>query len=243
MVTKNLELPFAESVRIGTTYATVIRSPRRRTVEIQIRDGEAVVRAPAGISTRRLHTELQHSAPWVEQKLAQARNLPREVERRFVDCETIPYLGRQLVLEVRRGIRSAVQESSGVLTVLVSRRVRKREEFIRNSIIRWIGEQGYPHLEQRADHFAGQMNVDWRGLRIKSFKRLWGNCSRQGDLAFNWRIMMAPPSVVDYVVAHELAHRIEFNHSARFWNLVESVIPDYRDQRAWLHHNSSLLNV
>ena len=243
MLVENLEFPFAESVRIGKVYATVVRSRKRRTVEIQIRDGEAIVRAPVGISARRLSMELQRSEKWVEEKLAVIRNQPVEVERKFVSGETLPFLGREMVLEVSKAPRSKILASGNILTVRVSTRVKKREDFIRNGIVRWLGEQGRTHLEQRANHFAGQLDVKWRNLKVKSFKTLWGSCSQKGDLAFSWRIMMAPARVADYVVAHELAHLIEFNHSSRFWHIVQSIMPDYRDQRDWLHHNSSLLNV
>jgi predicted metal-dependent hydrolase len=210
---------------------------------IQIRDGEAIVRAPVGISVRRLNAELQRSEKWVEEKLAIIRSQPVGVERKFVSGETLPFLGRKMVLDVYSAPRSKILASGDVLTVRVSNRVKKREEYIRKGIIGWLGEQGRIHLEQRANYFAGQLDVKWRELKIKSFRTLWGSCSHKGDLAFSWRIMMAPASVADYVVAHELAHRIEFNHSAKFWHIVQSVMPDYRDRRDWLHHNSSLLNV
>jgi predicted metal-dependent hydrolase len=243
MISQNLTLPFAETVRIGRHLATVIRSPRRKTVEIQIRGDEVVVRAPARMSARHLQLELQRSEKWVDKKLAISRLQPREVERRFVSGETISFLGRQLILEIRRATRSRTTLSDDILTVLVSARVRKREEFIRNAIITWISAQACSHLEHRADLYAGLIGVKRRGLRVKSFKTLWGSCSRSGELSFNWRIMMAPGGVIDYVVAHELAHCHEFNHSAKFWGILESVIPDYRERRQWLHHNASLLNI
>ena len=243
IVPQNLELPFAETIMIGSHCATVVRSPRRKTVEIQIRGGEVVVRAPTRISARKLQLELQHSEKWVGKKLSISRLRPREIDRKFVNGETIPFLGRELVLNVRQAPRSSTSLSDGILTILVSARVRKREEYIRNAIVNWLREQGRSHLERRTDHYAKLINVKWSGLRVKSFKTLWGSCSRSGELAFNWRILMAPDAVIDYVVAHELAHRIEFNHSVRFWGILESIIPDYREQRAWLHHNASLLNV
>lgn len=243
MVPQNLSFPFAETIRIGRHYASVVRSPRRRTVEIQIRDGEVVVRAPTRMTARHLQLELQRSEKWVDEKLAISKAQPQPVERSFISGEAIPFLGRRLVLEVRKATHSRTLMSDNTLTVLVSTRVRKREAFIRNAIIKWISAQAQPHLERRADYFADLIDVKWQGLRVKSFKTLWGSCSRSGELAFNWRIMMAPDDVIDYVVAHELAHRIEFNHSARFWDILESVIPDYREQRQWLHHNASLLNL
>jgi predicted metal-dependent hydrolase len=243
MTQKNLELPFEEIVMIGSNYATVIRSPRRRTVELQVREGEAFVRAPARISPQKLRDELCKSGKWLEDKLAIARTQPRPVRRRFVSGEAIPFLGRELILEIRQAPRGGVSLSDDLLIVRMSGRVRYSEKYIHRTLVDWISTRAQEHLGDRADYFASLMGVEWKGVKIKSFKTLWGSCSQTGELAFNWRIMMAPAGVADYVVVHELAHRLEFNHSQKFWKHVGSVMPEYKERREWLHHNAALLNL
>lgn len=85
--------------------------------------------------------------------------------------------------------------------------------------------------------YAGILQVDYGRITVRDQKTRWGSCSSKGNLNFNWRLILAPEEVLDYVVVHELAHRLEMNHSPRFWAVVESVLPDYRKRRGWLKQN------
>lgn len=89
-------------------------------------------------------------------------------------------------------------------------------------------------LEARAAYFAGLMGVTYNRITIRAARTRWGSCSAQGNLNFHWKLILMPPEVLDYVVVHELAHRKEMNHSARFWAEVEKVLPDYKRRRKWL---------
>lgn len=93
----------------------------------------------------------------------------------------------------------------------------------------------------RAAHFAPRLGVTFGRVRVKDQRSLWGSCSRDGNLNFNWRLTLAPPDVLDYVVVHELAHRLEMNHSRRFWAHVETLAPDHRAHRRWLRKNGEAL--
>lgn len=89
-------------------------------------------------------------------------------------------------------------------------------------------------LKERAAYYASLMNVTYNRIAIKETKTRWGSCSAQGNLNFHWKLILMPPEVLDYVVVHELAHRKEMNHSARFWAEVERILPDYKSRRKWL---------
>ncbi len=93
----------------------------------------------------------------------------------------------------------------------------------------------------RAEHFAAAMGVSYKRIFIKDQRTLWGSCSQAGNLNFNWRVALAPPEVVDYLVVHELAHLLEMNHSRRFWAHVERQCPDYKARRRWLRDNARWL--
>ena len=92
-------------------------------------------------------------------------------------------------------------------------------------------------ITERAAYFAEKMGVDYGRIAIKAAKTRWGSCSAQGNLNFHWKLILMPPAILDYVVVHELAHRIEMNHSPRFWAQVERILPDYRERRRWLKEN------
>ena len=96
-------------------------------------------------------------------------------------------------------------------------------------------------FEQKVKYYAGRMNVTYGRIDVRDQKTRWGSCSAEGNLNFNWRLIFAPAGVLDYVVVHELAHRKEMNHSARFWGVVESYMPEYKKYQAWLKENGNLL--
>lgn len=97
------------------------------------------------------------------------------------------------------------------------------------------------YFPARAAYYAELLGVTYATITIRDQKTRWGSCSAKGNLNFNWRLMLAPPRVLDYVVVHELCHRIEMNHSKAFWNTVEMILPDYKEQKKWLRDNGSTL--
>lgn len=102
-------------------------------------------------------------------------------------------------------------------------------------------EQAAEIFAQKAAYYARQMGVAYQRITIRDQKTRWGSCSSKGNLNFNWRLVLAPVKVLDYVVIHELAHLKEMNHSSRFWGIVEEMMPDYRNQRKWLRDQGDIL--
>lgn len=98
-------------------------------------------------------------------------------------------------------------------------------------------ESARARIEERLAHWSARMGLAFGRVAIRDQKSRWGSCSSKGNLNFNWRLVFAPLPVLDYVVIHELAHLREMNHSRRFWTLVESFSPDYKDHRRWLYDN------
>lgn len=94
---------------------------------------------------------------------------------------------------------------------------------------------------RRVEHYAPRMGVRPARVRVKDLRSLWGSCSARGNLNFNWRLLLAPPEVLDYVVVHELAHLMERSHSRRFWALVSEHCPEQRERRRWLKENGGRL--
>lgn len=104
---------------------------------------------------------------------------------------------------------------------------------------RFYREKAREVLNQRTAYYAGMMGVTYGRIAIREQKTRWGSCSAQGNLNFNWKLILMPPGVLDYVVVHELAHRREMNHSGRFWDLVASYMPEYEKYRRWLKENGN----
>ncbi len=101
----------------------------------------------------------------------------------------------------------------------------------------WLETEGMARFREKIILWAGRMNIRYGRVSIRDQKTRWGSCSGKGNLNFNWRLLMMPEDIMDYVIVHELAHRREMNHSPRFWQIVENYIPDYQKRRQWLKEN------
>ena len=114
-------------------------------------------------------------------------------------------------------------------------------EYLTNEEIKKLADKALQHIPKRVSYYAKQIGVTYGKLTIRNQKTRWGSCSSKGNLNFNWRLIFAPEEVVDYIVVHELAHRKEMNHSRAFYNVVASVLPDYKVQEKWLKENGEKL--
>ena len=117
------------------------------------------------------------------------------------------------------------------------RTVRKKEDPQRKQ----NRELARQRITRRVEYFAPLVGVTYNRIFIKEQKTRWGSCSSLGNLNFNWKLILLNEELLDYVVVHELAHRIEMNHSPRFWAQVERILPDYRERRKWLKEKGSLV--
>lgn len=128
----------------------------------------------------------------------------------------------------------------------IERRLRESEQYRRIPVlseeeVRHLQNLGRTVFAERTEHFARRMGVTYGRISVRKQRTKWGSCSAQGNLSFNCLLLLAPPDVLDYVVVHELCHRLEMNHSARFWALVQEILPDYEQSRRYLRDNGSVL--
>lgn len=225
----------------------VVRS-RRRTIAIEIEpEGYVTVRAPGRAENDEIERFLYEKAQWILGHLARIKDRePEPPPRGYVDNEAFYYLGQEYgLLLVAAGGQLPLGEvrlengriKVGVFEDLVD---ADRELYVREPLVNWYRHQAQAHLPGRAAHFAGLLGLPEPEVIIRHQQKRWGSCSPSGELRFNLRIMMAPPEVVDYVVAHEVCHLVELNHSPRFWRAVESVLPGYRAQRQLLKEQEQL---
>ena len=148
--------------------------------------------------------------------------MPQEIIYRFLE-EIQPKLALDMVKQ--NAMRDRAQEA-GYLT--------RRE-------IEELAQRAMAAIPERVRYYAEGLHVTYGRITIRNQKTRWGSCSSKGNLNFNCLLMLAPPEVLDYVVVHELCHRMEMNHSKRFWSLVETVLPDYREQEKWLKGEGAVL--
>ena len=234
-----------DAVRLGTVDAPYVfkRVPRRRHVHILVNDeGTLEVRAPWQFSLRKAREALRENAEWVLNSLAAARE--RLARRpRLVTGARLPLLDGSLHLDVRpraqidmfecaRPSRGRVERRGTVLRVSTA---SLGDGELRALIERWYRREAATWLAGRVEHHASQLGVLPSRVAIRGQRSRWGSCSGRGTVSLNWRLMMVPSALADYVVVHELCHLRHMNHSPRFWEMVGEVVPDYRERRRSLN--------
>ncbi len=220
----------------------VVHSLRARQMRITVAEGRVTVTLPRGIKTGEAETLIQQHAAWLLKHLDAA---PRpQKAARTLPADVILLRGEAVHIEVieesGRLSRLKVEEKPGRLIVYVPEGTNTSP---RRLVTPWLRQQARTVIEAVVKRQAAHMGLTYQSISIRDQRTRWGSCSSKGSLSFNWRLVMAPPTVLEYVVVHELAHRKQLNHSKAFWLVVAQYDPDYPQARAWLRANASLLRL
>jgi predicted metal-dependent hydrolase len=212
---------------------------RRKTIALIVqRDGSLTVRAPLRMSNTHIQEFVQNHAEWIREKKAQAKSFPPPPEMHYVDGELFLYLGKQYPLTIVAHQRPALTLSGDRFHLANSNRPKARQAFIR-----WYKTQALKVVSERVAFHAKQNQFTYRKIRISSARTRWGSCSSNGTLSFTWRLVLAPPEVINYVVVHELTHTQIKNHSPNFWHRVAEIMPDFKRYVSWLKKNGRFLTL
>ena len=215
----------------------VVRTKRKRSASIGLSGAGVKVTVPASLSESRIRDLVIKRTPWINRKLQEQSERPVKVPREFVSGDTVAYLGKNYRLKVLRGEVPSVKMRGGYLEVRVCADDNDPRTSIRASLTGWYKSHAETRLKDKTQRYSQIVGVSPNSVSIKDYKSMWGACTSLGDISYNWRIILAPHSVVDYVVVHELCHILEHNHSPKYWREVEKHIPDWRRHREWLKHN------
>jgi len=199
------------------------RSPRARRVRVTVDEQEGVeVVLPRTAPERAAASAVRELGPWIERQQRRMAHARAQVARR---PGTVPYLGAELWLAPERG-RTRVHRRGETLLVPAGDH--------RPALERWYRRAARSEVAPRLDAACDALDRTHSGLTIRGQRTRWASCSSDGAMSFNWRLLLAPASVLDYVVWHEACHLEVRDHSSRFWTLVAERCPDYREHKAWL---------
>ena len=218
--------------------AKIIRS-RRRTIALEIaRDAQLIVRAPYRTPFDFIEKVVFKKRFWIKEKQEFVKERCKKiVSKEFVSGEGFLYLGEIYKLEIVDASDIAIAFNNGFQIS------RKYLDAAKEILIAWYKEQAYQKISERAGWHSSLSGLKYNRIKISDAQRRWGSCSAKGNLNFSWRLIMAPLRVIDYVVAHELAHLEEKNHSKAFWNKVKIMLLDYEQYKDWLKENRHLLDL
>ena len=227
------------------TPVTLRRTGRKKSILLTVRDGCVAILAPQRVSDAEIRELIARKAAWLRRKIANHTEAKRLTTRAFVDGETFLFLGERYPLQVRDGPKARAELKAGVFIVHVlrSHSTERHARSIRAAFLRWYKAEAATLIEDRVRQYAARMMLSPGQVSFRDYKSMWGKCTSDGDLTFNWKLVMAPLDIVDYVVVHELAHLRFLNHSAEFWSVVETAIPDYRLRRKWLKDHGGTLAI
>ena len=218
-----------------THNAYTLKLTRRKSIGYYVlANGTIEIRAPYGTSKRKIESGFQTYAPQLlaEQKRIQAlHNRPIFI---LNDGANLPVYDHtytlKLIYKAQTSKPSITQRDSCIYLTQPYPDLAVTRELIAN----YYKKIGKSILVKQVNAFATSMAVHYNRIMLKEQKTRWGSCSSLNNLNFNWKILLMPPPICDYIIVHELSHLKELNHSPAFWQIVENVLPDYQNRRTWL---------
>jgi len=204
---------------------------RRRTIGITVDAAGLSVAAPLRAPWRDVDGFLREKERWVLAKLDEWAAAGRPEVLFGASGEALPLFGEQIVLEVAAG-RRGIERAGQRLRITVPEPHRRGA--VRELLVRWLKARALETLAPRAAHYAARLGYAAPPVAVSNAKTQWGVCTARGSIRLSWRLAHIEPALADYVVAHEVAHLVELNHSRRFWKLVETLYPDWRAARTRL---------
>ncbi len=213
--------------------AYVLKRGNRRSIGFLVDSQGLSVLAPKWLSLAEIESALREKSNWILRKLSEQHNLHQRLQAAKVvwgHGAVIPFLGGQLNIFLGSGVDESVRGGNLYLGLTPDACAQKIAQRTRT----WLEHQAAQIFASRCQHYASLLGVQHKKLSLSKAKNRWGSASANGHIRLHWRLIHFQQSVIDYVVAHELAHLREMNHSVRFWSLVRSVVPDYEVAQAAL---------
>ena len=237
-----MRLEFEYGSRV-ITFNLIYR--KRKTMSIEVEpNGEVNVIAPLGSNEEDILQRVKSRASWIVAKQYESKFIKDvKVDREAVSGESYMYLGRNYSLDI------ILDESLDSIDVklfrgrFVVKTYTKNEEVIKKAMENWYREKTLSKVKERVNYYKNYFKDEVKDIKVKEQKKRWASCTAKNELLFNWRCVMAPSNILDYIVVHEMCHMEFKNHSKDFWNRVCSVMPDYDIRRSWLRNNGIRMDI
>ncbi len=219
----------------------IVRS-RRSTADVVIeRDGRVLVRAPKSLSDERIDAIVKAKQSWIYRGLAEWRDLnATRVLREYRNGEGFLYLGRSYRLLLVAGQEEPLLLKNGRFCLRRDLVDRGEIAAAQRAFQDYYTARGMDRITQRVNYYTPKVGVASSGIDVRELGNRWASCSPKGNLAFHWKCLMAPQTIIDYIVVHELCHLHHLDHTDAFWNELDKVLPNYLERKEWLRiHGAS----
>jgi len=212
---------------------TKIIKSRRKSISLIIKNnGEFIIRAPLHTSLDEIFSFINQKQDWIINKRKESLNN----QYNSLECKTgevISLLGKQFIIETKAIKRISFNENILILP----------NENAKDILIKFLKKYAKNYISERTKTLATSLKLNYESISISSAKTNWGSCSSRNKLNFSYKLIMCPPEIVDYIIIHELCHTKIKNHSASYWQLVKTYLPNYKQYEKWLKSNRGIVNI
>jgi len=234
MIDQVLRLPDGQTI----SYQLDLRV--RKTIGLKITSQGLVVHAPKRISASQLQQVLLQKASWIQQKLALREN-HQVSPMQWVDGEPLMFMGQDIVLSLQQHATNKAVILQGNQLLVRSPQI-DQQAFVARKVLQWFAQQALPDFTRRVELIAAQMGEKVTGVALSNARSRWGSCNSRKQIRLNWRLIQAPPHIIQYVICHEMAHLKEMNHSAKFYAVQASLFPNHVQAEKELKALSAILH-
>ena len=231
------------SIEIKPPNNILVISPKGVGIDRLNAPNNILVISPKGVGIDRLKEVVRSKGKWILNKINEFEDvICVEKKAEFKNGEFLMYLGKEYPIEILmdntlKYPKIKFEADSFKITTNIL-----DEEIIREAMTTWYKCQCRDIILKRIEIYKKKVGKKYRNMKVKDQKNKWGSCSSKGDMLFNWKLIMAPIEVIDYVVVHEMSHLVHMNHSKEFWGFVSNILSDYENQKLWLRNNGMRLN-
>ncbi len=238
------------SLKLGKTIIPYEerKSKRIKRISIRVTPDKVRVSAPARATKREILAFIDKNSQWILENWLKLQETILKPSPRFYESGVkVPYLGKDLEVRIteteQRMIKIRYETESGSLNIAIPQGINneQKQEGIRGILEKWYKQKARGIFQEKLDTWSGVMGLTYNQFRLKEQKTRWGSCSSLGNINLNWRAIMAPECVIDYLVIHELSHLRYLNHSQDFWSYVARYCPEHGAKKKWLRENGHIL--
>lgn len=218
-------------------FEVVYRKRKTLAIEIEAPDRITAI-VPIGLDDAGILELVKSKSKWIVSKLFEIREIEhQQSHKQYVNGESFPYLGRNYSLDIHLMPAGSFPEAKLYRGKLVVVTPTRDETVIRKALENWYRDKAREKIEERLAYYLVYFDTAPKRLVIKNQQKRWGSCTKNKELLFNWKCVMCPSPILDYIVVHEMCHLVHMNHSEAYWELLKKVLPDYEKRKEWLRNN------
>ena len=220
----------------------ITRTKRKKTISILIKDGNVEVKAPFNLMQKEIDSFILKKEKWIKNKILFQKSIKKLPKKKFINGEVFKLLGKDLILKININDTKKTYIKNDYICLDLKNNTKNKKEKIKKELELFFRSFSERILKEKTLIESKKMNLKVKEIKVRSYKNRWGSCSSNGNISYNWKLIMAPERIINYVIIHELCHLIHFNHSRDYWREVSKKLPNYKENKEWLKSNQYLFD-